>query len=431
MPLGDSDVRALKPTDTRYNKGVGGGLYIWVEAKKRGGGKSFYGKMYYPKGGTGKKGVKQKQVWVCLGLYGRGEDRLSISEAKDEWDKIKRWSVDNERPPNEYKKEIRKSQFDELKSPNLKFACETYLEWVSTYGGKNNQGVASTTFKDYKNKLLNDVIPFFGADTPIKSLAWDRGGREKVLALQDKIKKRGALNHSTKVLGVLKNAFDLAEDKGWIPRGQNPAVFKKATRTTHKVKHNPSLKWDEIPVFLRDLDENKPDATHVMICTIKFLLMTFVRVGSLVPMRWDELIYKENLWVIPAERMKNREEHLVPLTNPIKDLLDDLRRWSGDEEYVFASVRGRSKQHINAGSPNQHLIRMGYKNRLTAHGIRSIPLTAGQERLGFSYEIIQRQMAHAVGDKIRQAYDRSEMLDERREFMRVWWDALVEQGLKV
>ena len=108
MPLRESELRALKPTDTRYIKGIGGGLYIWVEAKKRGGGKSFYGKMYYPKGGTGEKGVKQKQVWVCLGLYGRGEDCLSITEAKDEWKKIQKWSVDNHLPPNYYKKLAKK-----------------------------------------------------------------------------------------------------------------------------------------------------------------------------------------------------------------------------------------------------------------------------------------------------------------------------------
>jgi hypothetical protein len=74
---------------------------------------------------------------------------------------------------------------------------------------------------------------------------------------------------------------------------------------------------------------------------------------------------------------------------------------------------------------------MGYKSILRAHGIRSIPLTVGQEVLGFSAEIIQRQMAHAIGDKIRQAYDRAQMLDERRRFMVAWCDALLAQGLTI
>ena len=84
---------------------------------------------------------------------------------------------------------------------------------------------------------------------------------------------------------------------------------------------------------------------------------------------------------------------------------------------------------MNPLSINAHLIRMGYKGILVGHGVRSIPLTAGQEILGFSHEVIQRQMAHSVGDRVRQAYDRSQMMDERRKFMIAWCDALVEQGL--
>ena len=84
---------------------------------------------------------------------------------------------------------------------------------------------------------------------------------------------------------------------------------------------------------------------------------------------------------------------------------------------------------MNPSSINAHLIRMGYKGILVGHGVRSVPLAAGQEIIDFSHEVIQRQMAHSVGDRVRQAYDRSQMMDERRKFMIAWCDALVEQGL--
>ena len=74
---------------------------------------------------------------------------------------------------------------------------------------------------------------------------------------------------------------------------------------------------------------------------------------------------------------------------------------------------------------------MGYKGFLVGYGVRAIPLTAGQEILGFSHEVIQRQMAHYVGDRVRQAYDRSQMMEESRKFMIAWCDALLAQGMKV
>ena len=80
---------------------------------------------------------------------------------------------------------------------------------------------------------------------------------------------------------------------------------------------------------------------------------------------------------------------------------------------------------------NQHLVRMGDKGVLNAHGIRAILMTAGQEVLGFPTEIIQRLLFHSIGDKIRMAYNRSAMLDERRRFRNAWCDALLAQGLQV
>ena len=98
---------------------------------------------------------------------------------------------------------------------------------------------------------------------------------------------------------------------------------------------------------------------------------------------------------------------------------------------MFASPWSRGTPYINPASINQHFIRMGYKGIQTAHGLRRTALTAGQDVLGFSAETIQRQMAHAIGDRVRQAYDDSALLDKRRKFMVAWSDALLSQGLKV
>ena len=106
-----------------------------------------------------------------------------------------------------------------------------------------------------------------------------------------------------------------------------------------------------------------------------------------------------------------------------------MRQLNGENEYVFFSPRGREYQHVHKDSLNAHIKKMGYKGLTTAHGLRHLALTAGQEVLKVDLEIIQRQMAHTFGDKIRGFYDKRQMMEERREFMVAWSDALVEKGL--
>ena len=115
--------------------------------------------------------------------------------------------------------------------------------------------------------------------------------------------------------------------------------------------------------------------------------------------------------------MKTGKAHQVPLTAPLKEVLNELRQLNGGNEYVFFSPRGREYQHVHKDSLNAHIKKMGYKGLTTAHGFRHLALTAGQEVLKVDHEIIQRQMAHTFGDKICGCYDKSQMMEERRDFM--------------
>ena len=119
----------------------------------------------------------------------------------------------------------------------------------------------------------------------------------------------------------------------------------------------------------------------------------------------------------------------MPLTEPLKEVIEELRKLNGTNEHVFFSPRGREFDHVHKDSLNAHIKKMGYKVLTTAHGFRHLALTAGQDVLKVDYEIIQRQMAHTFGDKIRGSYDKSQMMEERRDFMVSWSDALIEKGL--
>ena len=179
-----------------------------------------------------------------------------------------------------------------------------------------------------------------------------------------------------------------------------------------------------------DLEKNEPNASLMVLGASKVVLMTFLRVGSLAPMDGTNWMSHGTCGSFP-QSPKTGHDHLVPLTDPLKDLLDSLRKVTGEGEFVFASHRGRTTTHINPYSINQHFIRMGYKGVQTAHGLRRTALTAGQDVLGFSAETIQRQLSHAIGDKVRQTYDDSTLLKERKKLMIAWCDALLSQGLKI
>ena len=187
---------------------------------------------------------------------------------------------------------------------------------------------------------------------------------------------------------------------------------------------------DQLPTFFERLNRNEPKGSLVVVSAVKLLFLSFLRVGSLAGIRWSEIDEENSVLKIPAERMKSKKPHLVPLTQPMVDVLEPLKDITGETEYVFDTGRGGRYPHMNPASINAYLIKLGYQGLLRAHGVRSIPLTIGQDILGFKPEVIQRQLAHAIGDKVRQAYDRSTLLKERREFMIAWSDYLLNQGLE-
>ena len=128
---------------------------------------------------------------------------------------------------------------------------------------------------------------------------------------------------------------------------------------------------------------------------------------------------------------KTAKPLFVPITDQMEELLDDMRHKTKHTDYVFLSPRGKKYPHVCPDAPNKYLRGLGYKGRLTAHGWRSVFYTAGQEIFNTNIETIKRQMGHVIGDNVRQAYDRSEHLVARKDFLEKWCNALVDQGLVI
>ncbi len=392
MPFTDSDLGALEPREKKYRVATGDGLLLEVHPH---GGKYFVRKYRYPPGRGG------QQRWHEIGPYGKGSGKWSLKAAREErvrLDQLRKAGEDPRVLKADAKREVEKK----AKVPSLQEVAEDYL---------NRSRNRLSTVNDYRNMLLNQVLPVLGHHSSVNRFEWYSGGRQKVLDLKKGIEARGSLYQSDKCLMVMRSMFEHAIDNAWM-QPPNPALGSKGARSKHEPKHHPTLEWDQLPQFFEDLESKSKLGSFIVQSAVKMTLLTFLRVGSLVPTQWDEFDFKKGVWTIPGSRMKGKKDHLVPITNQIKVLLEDLRRVTGDQEYVFHSPRGRTKSHINPAVINTYLIRIGYKGLLTAHGIRAIPLTMGQDVLGFDLEIIQRQLPHAIGDKIRQAYDRSQFWEE-------------------
>lgn len=150
-------------------------------------------------------------------------------------------------------------------------------------------------------------------------------------------------------------------------------------------------------------------------CLIEWQLLTLVRPSDASGARWDEIDLESKLWTIPAERMKAKREHIVPLSPQALDILEVMKPISSHREHVFPS-RNDPKQAMNSQTANAALKRIGYGGKLVARGLRSIASTALNEA-GFNSDVIESALAHIDKNEVRRAYNRSIYLEQRREMM--------------
>lgn len=158
-------------------------------------------------------------------------------------------------------------------------------------------------------------------------------------------------------------------------------------------------------------------------CLIKWQLLTLVRPSEASGARWSEIDLDAKLWTIPAERMKAKREHIVPLSQQALDILEVMKPVSAHREHVFPS-RNDPKQPMNSQTANAALKRIGYGGKLVAHGLRSIASTAMNEA-GFNPDVIEASLAHSDKNEVRRAYNRSTYLPQRQDLL-AWWGNFIE-----
>jgi integrase len=179
---------------------------------------------------------------------------------------------------------------------------------------------------------------------------------------------------------------------------------------------------DEVGRLLRAIDGYT--GAYPVRMALAFAPYVAVRPRNLRLARWEQIDWEKRLWIIPAEEMKGKEEHLVPLTDSSLKILEEVRRYSGGGELIFPSTRspGRPMSDVTLA---RALARMGYGGeKMVPHGFRSMFSTVAHEESGFSHEAIEYQLAHRVGSRVSHAYNRALYLEERRQLMQWWSDWL-------
>ena len=158
-------------------------------------------------------------------------------------------------------------------------------------------------------------------------------------------------------------------------------------------------------------------------CALRLAALVFVRPGELRHAEWTELDLEKAEWRIPADKMKMKEQHIVPLSAQAVAILREIQSLTGRGRYVFPSERGRGRP-MSENTINAALRRLGYvKNEMTGHGFRSMASTLLHE-LGLPHAVIERQLAHGERNKVSAAYNFAEHLPERRKMMQQWADYL-------
>ena len=424
----------LKPLEKRFIKekcGTSNALYFEVSPKIKGGTKRFIGQTRY----------QGKQKTVSVLTFGKGEGRTTkVSEANERWMKIRAWAKETGKDPRDFGKD-------------KKYGSETLQDAVNSYLKRKESEINETTLREYRLKIENNILTRIDPSTPLKKLEWnddDGYGRREVMRVVQEIKdncRNNGVDLSNRCQKLMKWIFDEAMRQSWMStKYKNPASYLKGDPLPSGQKHYPALTdKKDVKKLLKEVSLNRYNSHPVQVLGTKFLIMSCLRSGAVCRLKWDWIKTHQGVRCFEIDgktfgikRKKGKTDHLphyLVITKDLQKILDELKEYSNGSKYVFPPIRQRHIKgkypHMTPSTPNNYFRKLGFQGEQTGHGSRTMAETIGQDELDYPSEIIQRCMGHLLGDKTRQAYDRSLKLRKRREFLNDWHNYLKENGLKI
>lgn len=384
MKLNARQVDTAKPREKAYKLSDGAGLYLEVVPSG-----SRYWRMKYRFNGKEKR--------MAFGVY----PTVTLAQARALRDEAKKKLAEGIDPSTAKKEEklVRDVQL------NNTFQAVA-LEWHATRAGRWSEGYAS----DILEAFNKDIFPFIGQQ-PINEI--------KPLVLLNVLKRmesRGATEKAKKVRQRCSEVFRYAIVTGRAE--YNPAADLTSAMAGHESNHYPFLTVEELPDFFKTLSGYT--GSPLVILAARLLILTGVRTGELRGAFWSEFDLEKAVWEIPAERMKMKRPHLVPLSTQALEIVQQLKVMSGQYPLVFPG-RNDPRKTISEASINQVFKRIGYTGKVTGHGFRHTMSTILHEE-GFNTAWIETQLVHVDKNAIRGTYNHALYLEGRREMMQWYAD---------
>jgi integrase len=388
MPLTDVQIRNTKAGSKPIKMADGGGLYLEIRPS----GSKLWRYRYR---------IAGKENVYAIGDY----KQIGLAKARKLRDEARELVKQGIHPAH-----ARQTELAQKASQNANTFKAVALEWVE----KRKSGWTPYYLKQVQRGLESDMFPYIGR-LPIRSIKPNH-----ILEILHRAEGRGAPTVAILLRQWTSAIFQYAVAN--LKAKYDPAAALKGAIKRPKVRHHTPLSRGQLADFVLQLDEYGGYRTTVI--ALWLMLLTFVRTKELREAEWTEFDLDNALWRIPAERMKMREPHLVPLSHQAVKLLRELKTLTGGQRWLFPNNR-RPKTCMTATTLNRALERMGLSGKgsigFSAHGFRATASTILNEE-GYRSDVIERQLAHKERNQVRASYNQAEYLDERRTMMQDWSD---------
>ena len=389
--LSDRQLKAVKPQDKDYVLTDGDGLQLRVRANR-----SMQWNFNY------RHPVTKNRINMALGSY----PEVSLAQARKKTVEARELLAQGIDP---------KAQRNELLEAKRAETEHTFENVATAWFELKKDSVTPAYAEDIWRSLTLHVFPSMKS-TPLSEVS-----APMVIKLLRPIEAKGSLETVKRVSQRLNEIMTYGVNSGMIfanPLSGIRAVFKKP-----KKENMAALPPDELPELMIEIANASIKRTTR--CLIEWQLHTMTRPSEAATTRWADIDFEKRIWTIPAERMKKRRPHIIPLTEHALSLLETLKSHSGHREYVFPSDRN-PRTHANSQTANMALKRMGFQDRLVSHGMRSMASTILNEH-GWDPELIEVALAHVDKDEVRSAYNRADYIERRRPMM-AWWSEHIQKA---
>lgn len=393
MALTNIRAKNAKPSDKDYKLSDEKGMFLLV--KKNG---SKYWRLKYRFGG--------KEKLLALGVYGPASSDVTLAKARTARDAA-REQISNGIDPGLVRKKQKLARNIDVSNTFEGVA----RDWIEIKSKK----WSSRHTSDVTGALERDAFPSIGK-FPIEEI--DTIVLRPVL---DRVQNRGALEIAARLRQRCSAIFRHGMALGVCT--SDPADNLKTVMITPPKNNFPSLSQEEFPVFLRKLHLYTGEKLTCL--AMRLMALTFIRTSELIGGRWDEIDFDQEVWNIPPERMKKTRPHYVPLARQTLSVLAELKEITGEGLLMFPKWGNvKARECMSNGTILRCIDRLGYRNQMTGHGFRSVASTALNESGLFSYDAIEKQLAHEEDNAVRAAYNKARYMPERRKLMAWWADHL-------